>query len=202
MKVSIIKISFDSDNFLAAINEFLLYSHKIYNEVPEKVIFNLSGCNFFVPLIIGGITALHKSLKEKGCEVEYIFPTDTTYLETINFPNGMDFAGSTNADIAKKLIEFYAKSYLPIISFPAKNAEKTLREKVMSAVNSILKNQLQLEGNILQAIYYLIDELTQNVVDHSGASHGIIYSQYSKTKHYMDLCISDCGKGIYNAYIE
>lgn len=202
MKTSTIKVSFASDNFWAAINEFLLYAHKIQTEAPEKVIFDLSGCTFLVPHIIGGIIALAKSLKEKGCQIEYIPPPDITYIETIHFPGGEDFTGFTPEAINENLMKFYSKTYLPIISFPAKNAEASVRERVMSAVSSILKNQLRLDGNILQAIFYLIDELTQNVVDHSGASHGTIFAQYFPAKHYMDLCISDCGKGIYKAYLD
>ena len=202
MKTTTIKVTFSSDDFRAAITEFVRYIHQVNTETPEKVIFDLSQCSFFVPYILAGITAIAKFLADKHCTIEYIFPPDKTYLETINFPNGIDFSNILPEEIESRLGRFNAKTYLPVICFPAKNNETHIREKVMSTVNSILRNQLQLQGNILQAIYYMIDELTQNVVDHSDAPNGVVFAQYFSRKHYMDLCISDCGKGVYRAYLD
>ena len=48
----------------------------------------------------------------------------------------------------------------------------------------------------------MLDELTQNIVDHSGISSGTIFAQFYREKNYLDLSICDCGKGLYKSYLE
>ena len=73
-----------------------------------------------------------------------------------------NFSGMTSAEMNSKLETYHLKTFIPLVLFPttANNVESTLRENVLSAISTILKQQLKLTGNLLQAIYYLIDELT------------------------------------------
>jgi two-component sensor histidine kinase len=77
-----------------------------------------------------------------------------------------------------------------------------VREKTISAILKIIKNQLNLSGQVLEAIYYFINELTQNVSDHSKADYGKIMAQYYNSKGYMDICIVDGGKGLFQSYLD
>lgn len=205
MKTSVVKISHAKENFGDAVNEFILCLHQIKKETPEKIIFDFSECVFFRPHITGGIVSLAKSLREQGRQVEFVIPQSSellNYLEAIYFPDGVDFAGSTPAAINRNLMEFHSKSYLPIICFPVSYADAGIRQQIMTAVNTLFKNQLKLDGNIFAAISYMVDELTQNIADHSKSPQGLILAQYYPKKQYMDLCIADWGKGIYQSYLD
>ena len=48
----------------------------------------------------------------------------------------------------------------------------------------------------------MIDELTQNIVDHSGTEKGMIFAQFFQSKNFMDICIFDTGKGLFQSYID
>ncbi len=205
MKTIEIKISHAKENMWEAFIEFLRCLETINKEKPDKVKFDFSECGFFAPHTTCGLVSLGKSLKEKGCEVEFIRPKDITvqsYLDTISFPDGLDFMGSTSAGINRNLMSFHTKTYLPIVSFPTSLADAGITEQIMTAVTTIFRNQLKLQGNILQAITYMVDELTQNVIDHSRSSQGMIHAQYYPYKQYLDLCIADWGKGIYQSYLD
>lgn len=127
-----------------------------------------------------------------------------SYLDAICFPEGYNFDGMTSEEMTRKLETYNTKTYIPLVLFPtaANIAESSLRENVLSAINSILREQLKLTGNILEAIYYLVNELTNNVADHSRSGKGILFGQFYPTKNYMDICIVDFGKGIKQTYLD
>ncbi len=205
MKTSTIKISKAVDDFGDSVNEFILCLYQIQKDAPQNVIFDFSDCTFLTPYITGGIVSLTKSLTERKCNVEFLRPKDPamlSYFDTIYFPEGVDFVGSSPETINRNLMRFHTKSYLPIVCFPVSYADAEIRVKIMTAINTILRNQLKLDGYILQAITYMIDELTQNIVDHSKSPQGMIVAEYYPDKHYMDLCIADWGKGVFKSYID
>jgi hypothetical protein len=205
MKTSVIKLSRAKENFGQALNEFIQCIHKVSEDTPEKVVFDFNACTFFDPHITGGIVSLAKSLIEKGCKVEFVNPKDATlltYLDTISFPNGVDFAGSSSEAINRNLMRFHTKTYLPIICFPTSLGDAVVREQIMTAIGTIFRNQLKLDGKIFQAISYMVGELAQNIIDHSQSPQGLIHAQYYPNKNYMDLCIADWGKGIFQSYID
>lgn len=178
------------------------------NEVnPTEVCFDFSKSKFISPFVIGGVIAISNSLKIQGKNVEVIFNKKNSvpsYFDTIHFPEGYNFDGMTSAEMNSKLEEYNLKTFIPLVLFPttAQNVESTLRENVLSAINTILKKQLNLTGALLQAIYYLINELTNNIADHSCSKKGILFAQFYPTKNYMDICIADFGKGIKQTYLD
>lgn len=117
---------------------------------------------------------------------------------------GFNFNGLDSSTMISSLAKYQTKNYIPLVIYPTgKNVnDSSLRENVLSAINSILKLQLKLDGNVLSAIYYLIDELTNNVADHSCSNNGILFAQYYPSKNYLDVCITDNGRGIKKTYID
>lgn len=155
---------------------------------------------FAGPFYLGPLSCILQGLK--STEVNINVQHSSSYLETILFPFG--FSDLKNEGIEEKFKMYHQKTYTPIIHFPTSllKKESDKRDSVISALNSILKTQLNLPINILQAFYYFIDELTQNVVDHSDVNSGTVFAQYYPEKNYLDLCICDKGKGIYQTYID
>lgn len=197
-----------SDNFGEPI-KFIMESVNLINTGNFKSInVDFSNCRFANPFIIGGIISLMESQKEKGVDVTFSFNEGnenfSNYIKTICFPKGFNYNNYPMNELDKVLYPYHNKNYIPLMFFPTSitDAESKLREKIISAINSIFKKQLNLSGAVLQAIYYLVDELTQNIVDHSNSEKGIVFAQYYPSKNYMDICISDFGKGLFKSYLD
>lgn len=196
-----------SDNFGEPLNYLFGLLIQINETKPTEVRFDFSESKFISPFVIVGVIAISNSLKRQGKKIEFIFNKNISvpsYFDAIHFPEGYNFDGMTSVEMNSKLEEYHLKTFIPLVLFPttANNVESILRENVLSAISTILRKQLKFTGNLLQAIYYLIDELTNNIADHSGSERGILFAQFYPTKNYMDVCIADFGKGIKQTYID
>jgi len=196
----------DSDNFGDPIKHLVDYVWEINANPHENIIrFDFSDVKFINPFTLGGLASFISHLKSQGKTISI---TDhqffKSYLDTLYFPDGYTATIKDLENIEAKLLPYHRKTYIPIVSFPAtKNDEHNkIREKVLSTVNSIFKTQLKLSGNVLQGIFYLVDELTQNVADHSTGDKGFLVAQYFPTKNFMDVCIADCGCGLMQSYLN
>ena len=180
-----------SDNFGEPLNYLIKQLINVSQENPTELIFDFSGSKFISPFIIGSFIALTNYLRGNGKTVNFKVDANSSissYFEAIHFPNGYNFDGMSSLEMNAKLEEYTSKTFIPLVLFPtgANSAESILRENVLSAINSILRKQLKLTGSILEAVYYLIDELTNNISDHSLSEKGILFAQFYPTKNYMD----------------
>jgi anti-sigma regulatory factor (Ser/Thr protein kinase) len=197
-----------SDNFGEPLSYVLNLLIQINEANPSEINFDFSACKFINPFVIGGIVAISNALKIAGKRVNFIIDKSnlsvSSYFDTIHFPEGFAFDNLTSAEMNERLEEYHSKTFIPLVLFPTtiNNEGSALRENVLSAINTILSKQLKLTGNLLEAIYYLVDELTNNVADHSESQNGILFAQFYTTKNYMDVCIADFGKGIKQTYID
>lgn len=66
----------------------------------------------------------------------------------------------------------------------------------------MLKIQLGFTEKERTPLTYLIDELTNNINDHSFAEYGSIFAQFYPSKKYLDVCICDLGIGILKSYLN
>ena len=195
-----------SDNFGEPINYLSQYVKSI-NENPAatRILFDFKKCKFSSPFILAGLAGLIFHLKQSGKEVVLSEENSfQSYLDTIMFPDGYPSPLLSLAEIESNLKPYHDKTFIPVVAFPVSNVAENsqVREKTLSAINSILKQQLNLQGNVLEGIYYLISELTQNVSDHSNGTKGFLFAQYYPSKNYMDLSIVDTGRGLLQSYID
>lgn len=197
-----------SDNFGEPISKFLGFIELFNKEKFDLLEFNFSETKFISPFLIGGLTYLSILNEANGDSNSFVYNEYSSqtkgYLETIMFPKGFMYSGSIYGEIENVFQDYHNKTYTPIVSFPSTIAQDSndCRERILSALNQILKNQLNLTGSFGTGIYYLIDELTQNIVDHSGAPKGMIFAQFFQSKNYMDISIFDVGKGLFQSYLD
>ncbi|MBW6483998.1 MAG: hypothetical protein K0B10_13180 [Vicingaceae bacterium] len=197
-----------SDSFGDPINYMFKYIEQTNLSDSKVYVFDFDSCRFTSPFLIGGLTSIANSNLENGGSNTWLYNKNDEYLagylNAIKFPEGIDFQNTNPNQLDELFKPYYDKTYIPIICFPTGliHAEIIMREKVLTAVNTLLKNQLNLKGQILTGISYMIDEMTQNIVDHSDSEKGIIFAQFYPTKNYLDLCIADYGKGLYKSYQE
>ena len=193
------------DNFGSPLSEYIKVNYVVEKSKGVPITFDFSEVTFTNPFIVGGVASLIYKLKQNKQDYKIIYNPNAdglhSYLDTIFFPEGINYGSSDYEGI---MSTFYEKTYIPLVFFPTglSSKESKIREGVLGAVYEILKNQLNLSGNILNAIDYWIAELSQNIVDHSGEKHGMIFAQFYPTKNFMDICIVDTGKGLYQSYME
>jgi hypothetical protein len=171
-----------------------------FENVNEKdsVIVDLNNITFAYPFLILPLSSLIGKLKESGCEVSVI--GHLSYLGTILFPDGFTAIGKDNW--TDSLNYYRDRTYLPICQIPAGADNTSIRENLLSVFETILRQQLNITGQLLIAISYLISETMDNIVDHAGVSNGWIMVQNYPAKHFLDICILDTGVGIRGSYIN
>lgn len=167
------------------------------NDDWDEIIVDFQQSKFLVPHYLGPLSCMLFKKAQEGIIIKII--NAPSYLSTIHFFQGLDFGQSYDQI---DLSSYNNKTYLPIIHFPTgldtKDAES--RVAILSAIDSLLKIQLKLPISVLQAFYYFLDELTQNIVDHSGLNFGTVFAQFYPEKGYLDLSICDAGDGVFESY--
>lgn len=171
----------------------------------QQVILNFSQARMLNPFFLGGLACVINHEKDKGRSFEFMYGSNYTvqsYLSTICFPQCHAPETGKAEEFILTLDRFKLKRYIPIVYFPTGDSEtvSNIRERVLGAIGSIIRLQLNFTETKLMPISYMIDELTHNVNDHSEGKGGFIFVQYYPTSNYLDLCICDNGIGILNSY--
>lgn len=170
-------------------------------ESEGEIIVDFRKARMLNPLFLGGLACAIDRCKESGKIISLNLGDNLTisaYLKTIGFPNGCKLNDPESA-----LSHLEGKTYIPIVNFPTGQSDyhTGVRESITNSITSLLKTQLKLNSTQYTPIVYLIEELTNNINDHSGAENGFVFGQFYPSSNYFDLCISDHGKGIFHSYV-
>lgn len=178
--------------------------------LEKAIVFDFKDITFVHPLFILSLTAIYSQLKNKSFNSEKesgngwreVNSDIASYLQNIRFPEGMNPDNYSSPEEATR--SYLERTYIPIVNFSAsKREEKTkIRNNFLSGINSLLENNLQLNSQYKSGISYLISEMTDNIVDHSGVEKGWLFAQYYPKKKYLNVCIIDNGKTILGSYKE
>lgn len=188
----------------AQLKEVIDFLNFLQSHPDEKeFVISLSDIRFVHPLFVLAIASLKDYLNEKGFKIYFQFPfwrNCKSYMKNIYFPIGLKPDEIDNWD--ELLNKYRKKNHLPIINFSTErgNVQTFIREKVLSKINTLVKNNLNLDNNYESAFSYLISEITDNIIEHSGVNRGWLLIQYYPTTEYLDLCIIDNGKTILGSY--
>ena len=158
----------------------------------EPLEFDLSELDWVYPLLVlplsSYISTTHSSVLS-GSALE-------SYLSTISFPQGVDSVSSFQQQLQRH------KNYIPVSVL--KGRDPAAREKLESLFQEMVYKMLdtpKLSG-VQNAVYYPITEFVTNIFEHSHQDKGFLFGQYYPTKEYLDICITDCGRGLRTAYKE
>lgn len=98
-------------------------------------------------------------------------------------------------------IEGYAnKSYLPIVRFPAQRAYDDNKAETMSTYENAAIKMFGIPGNVANCVRYVIDEIVDNISEHSGSETGYICISGNIDSETLDVCIADNGKTLLGSY--
>jgi hypothetical protein len=172
-----------------------------WNQLYEKneIVIDLKNVWFVHPFFILPLCALCTNEQESGRKINYELHSNIeSYLKVIHFPLGFDALANENWKL--HLLNYSSKTYLPACKIPVSGKHTIIREQLLTTFENILLHQLNLQGQIITAIKYLISEAIDNIVDHSGTINGWIMVQHYPQKGYLDICIADTGTGILGSY--
>lgn len=181
--------------------KFLSIVQKFNNCSSQKIIFDFRRAEMLNPFVLGGTAALISQSFEKGKNVQINLGSNSkinSYLQTIEFSNGCD-----PEKFNKRFNELKDKTYIPLIRFPGGDSKlyTAARDQLLDLLSNLLRAQIKLNQKESSPIVYLLSELTTNISEHSESIYGFVFGQFYKTpNNYLDICICDHGKGIYESY--
>lgn len=187
---------------LSEVIDFLEFIEQ-FSESQNLIKINLSEIKFIHPLFALALSSLISHLQDKGNESIIDSPNSTActkYLDLINFPDGLRPDETINWK--KVLNKYRGRNYMPIVNFSTLRDSKNsyITNQVLSKINWLIKENLQLDAPYESAVGYLISEITDNIIEHSGVERGWLLTQYYPTTEYLDICIIDTGKSLLGSY--
>ncbi len=155
----------------------------------ELITFDLSRVAWFSPLLLLPISAYAHSTSS-----QIIYPPDRSYLNTIQFPQGMESSSELQSQ------DQIRKNYIPISVLRQDSGAD--RDRFISVFSNLVLKAVGLKSGLGNPIVYTISELTTNIFEHSKQKEGYIFAQFYPQKGFLDLCIIDRGRGLARAYQE
>jgi hypothetical protein len=157
----------------------------------------------FVPApLLAGLACLITQWNEAGRVVTCI-PCDhlTGYFNFVHFPDMLDTAADVHA--IAKLAAFGSRTYTPLLLFPCPVRGRASTGNMETAVNTVCDTvaaQINATRDYGEALDYLISELANNVMHHSGKDKGLLFVQTYRQLGLLDIVVADNGGGVYASY--
>ena len=151
----------------------------------ESIEVNLSRIRFAYPMF------LNLLLLTRDQDTRIRFIGSTSYLDAISYPK------AKTLEEIKHLTTI--KTYIPLISdLPEKeNLENSsVADKMLKLITSVVTLPVQVKSGIR----YMIQEIVDNVTEHSMASRFYLLAQAYPNKKFIDICLADNGISLRRSY--
>ena len=136
-------------------------------QLGDTIVIDITKISFATPVLILPLSSIIANLQNSGHDVT--IQGGSSYLQTVLFPNGFNALDRENW--ADSLNYYRTGTYLPICQIPAGESETGIRDRLLTVFGSIMLQQLNITGQLLTAIRYLISETMDNIVEHARVSN-------------------------------
>ena len=168
--------------------EFINHINVIGNSDNKNLILNFKNVSGAFPNVSVPIAGIIENMILKGFCFEFYYLTD--YLKKLSIKSPLRV--QENKELAKK------SSLDKIWKFES-------AEDIYLLINSFVDELSQIivcEKGVLEGFEWSINEVLDNVLQHSSKSFGYVMGQvHPKTKHFV-FCVYDTGQGIYNSLLS
>lgn len=124
---------------------------------------------------------------QKGIQFNYLFPGENNYVRHTSFNRPL---------IVEELLD------KPDLKFSLDKVWKYKTPEGVNALVTALVNSIResdvLESGTLISIEWCLNEVMDNVLQHSLAEYGYVMGQLHKATKRLSICVFDMGTGIYN----
>lgn len=155
----------------------------------SEIVFDFSTLNFIKPVGIVVLSNLIEYFRKAGVKVSFIGHTSNTPANKF-----LDDSGFFHYYLKKYIFPSHASrgTTIPLELVPNINATTFLYFSLMPWIG----REVGLSENSLAAIRTSIEEIFHNIRDHSGVGIGCVFAQHYPRDKYIELAISDFGRGI------
>ena len=140
------------------------------------------------PDICVPLTVLIDGYRDKGFEFEFVFPGDNNYVKHTSISNPLQVEEMFDSPELK----------FPLDKVWKYNSAEGVGKLVTEYIQAIRSNDV-LEKGVISSIEWCLNEVMDNVLQHSESGIGYVMGQMHREKKRINLCVADCGVGIYGS---
>ena len=186
-------INVKDDRLIDGLTPVVRIMSQMERSLDLEVTIDFSETRFISPVF-----ALSLIVYLSRCGKQVSFKNVPDYLDRIELVNGgIKPDTMRQTEFLAELEKYASKTYIPIIDFAAgRNSDA----KEASIVENIIIQQLSIRSNVANGLKYMIDEILDNITEHSESDRGYIFAQAYPTKGFLDVCIADRGVSLLGSY--
>ena len=189
------QINVKDDRLIDGLTPVVRIMGQVEGAADQEVTIDFSDTRFISPVF-----ALSLIVYLSRCGKQVSLKNITDYLERIEFGNGgIKPDTMRQTEFLAELEKYASKTYIPIINFAA-GRNSDAKEAVSSIVENMIIQQLSIQSNVANGLKYMIDEILDNITEHSESDRGYIFAQAYPTKGFLDVCIADRGVSLLGSY--
>jgi len=189
------QINVKDDRLIDGLTPVVRIMGQVEGAAEQDVSIDFSDTRFISPVF-----ALSLIVYLSRCGKQVSLKNITDYLERIEFGNGgIKPDTMRQTEFLAELEKYASKTYIPIINFAA-GRNSDAKEAVSSIVENMIIQQLSIQSNVANGLKYMIDEILDNITEHSESDRGYIFAQAYPTKGFLDVCIADRGVSLLGSY--
>lgn len=163
-----------------------------YNK-NTKVIIDFSDCEFIYPDYVLILVCTIKYLENRGCNIhgEIKINRDSKLTEYLA---SMDFFENLKVKFPFEIKPINEKSSVKIQRYTSEN-----QIEVLKSILKVLKENSYMNDNVYTGLDYCLNEILDNVLNHSETKEGWVVAQYFENLNSIRLIVADYGIGIHKS---
>ena len=173
----------------------------------QQVDIDLGACSFISPVTLLALTALG-ARKDSWAEKILYRPAEgpiASFVHQLCFPNGYDLTQVDENTLKDYCAGFQAHTFHPIIrlhlsSGPQQQTTLVFLEKYQGLLIRQQLTHLGISSDLYETIAYTLEEMTQNMLQHSRCDVGMVVLQQYPDHGFIDIAFADTGKGFTHSY--
>ena len=190
--INIEEITKSHETVLNACDNVIQY----YLKKPKiKIILDFSSCNFIYPdyslLLLCAFKFLESQKIKVFGTIVYEEPNVIKYLSRMNFFKYL------NVEIPEKIQRLPTNKFVEIQRYDEHN-----QLDVLKSIMTVIKSNSCINDNAFAGLDYCLNEILDNVLNHSGINEGWVVAQYFEKINSIRLIVCDIGLGIHKSLNE
>jgi anti-sigma regulatory factor (Ser/Thr protein kinase) len=168
-----------------------------FKKEPESyLIIDFENCDFLYPDYALLLLCSIKYIESKGIKVNGKIKMDTSKV-IYQYLLKMDFFKNLHIDIPKLEINNEDYSFVEIQTYTSEN-----QIEVQNRIIKVLREKSKINDDVLTGLDYCLNEILDNILNHSKEKEGWVVAQYFSTLNQIRLMVADHGIGIKEALNE
>lgn len=172
-------------NLLESLIRYSEIKQTVSKCTDNEILIDLSRIKWAFPLFLNLLILL----RHEDRRIRFI--NETSYLNAISYPNAIAAEHLSESNIKK--------TYIPLVTcIPGK--DKDASSSIVAKMIALIGQTTQAPKTITNGIRYMLQEIVDNVEEHSKADTFYILAQAYQKKNIIDICIADNGEGVKQSY--